>query len=56
MLSLTKGVPATELTLGRSEVDNIAVLLEHVDLLDGLDGLDVQLLQRRLQLLVICAS
>lgn len=34
-------------------MDNVAVALEHVDLLDSLDGLDVELLQRLLQLLVI---
>lgn len=37
-------------------MDNIAVLLEHVDLLDGLDGLDVHLLQGGLELLVIGAG
>ena len=36
-------------------MDNIAILLEHVDLLDALDGLNVHLLQRRLELLVIGA-
>lgn len=41
------------LTLGGSEVDDISVLLEHVDLLDGLDGLDVHLLKGGLELLVI---
>jgi hypothetical protein len=34
-------------------VNDVAILLEHVDLLDGLDWLDVQLLQRSLQLLVV---
>ncbi len=34
-------------------MDDIAVALEHVNLLDGLDGLDVELLQRLLELLVI---
>jgi hypothetical protein len=34
-------------------VDDVAVLLEHVDLLNALDGLDVQLLKSGLQLLVI---
>jgi hypothetical protein len=29
-------------------VDDVAVALEHVDLLDCLDGLDVELLERRL--------
>lgn len=43
-------------TLGGGEVDDIAVGLEHVDLLDGLDGLSVQLLQGLLELLVIGAG
>ena len=41
------------LTTGSTEVDDVAVLLEHVDLLDTLDGLDIQLLQGGLQLLVV---
>jgi hypothetical protein len=41
------------LTTGVGEVDNGAVLLEHVDLLNALDGLDVQLLESGLELLVI---
>jgi len=40
-------------TLGSSEVDDVAVALEHVNLLDSLDGLDVDLLQGLLKLLVI---
>ena len=36
-------------------MDDVAVVLEHVDLLDGLDGLHVHLLQRGLQLLVVGA-
>lgn len=36
-------------------MDDVAVLLEHVDLLDALDGLDVQLLEGGLELLVIGA-
>ena len=43
-------------TLRGCKVDDVAVLLEHVDLLDGLDGLDVHLLQRGLQFLVIGAA
>ena len=43
-------------TLGSSEVNNIPVLLEHVHLLDRLDGLDVELLERGLQLLVVGAG
>jgi len=34
-------------------VDNVTVTLEHVDLLDGLDGLHIELLERCLQFLVI---
>jgi hypothetical protein len=34
-------------------VDDVAVGLEHVDLLDGLDGLSVQLLEGGLELPVI---
>jgi hypothetical protein len=37
-------------------VDDVAVLLEHVDLLNALDGLDVQLLESGLELLVIGAG
>ena len=37
-------------------MDHVAVLLEHVDLLNGLDGLDVHLLQGGLKFLVIGAS
>lgn len=43
-------------TLGGSEVNDVAVRLEHVDLLDGLDGLGVELLQGLLELLVISAG
>ena len=34
-------------------MDDVAVALEHVDLLDGLDRLDIELLQRLLKLLVV---
>jgi hypothetical protein len=37
-------------------VDDVAVALEHVDLLNRLDGLDVELLERCLQLLVVGAG
>ena len=37
-------------------MDNVAVALEHVDLLNSLDGLDVQLLERSLELLVVGTS
>lgn len=43
-------------TLGGGEVNNVAVALEHVDLLDGLDGLDVELLEGLLELLVVGAG
>lgn len=43
-------------TLGVGEMDHIAVLLEHVNLLDGLDGLDIELLERSLQFLVVGAG
>lgn len=35
---------------------HIAIFLEHVDLLNSLDGLDIELLERRLQLLVVGAA
>lgn len=34
-------------------MDDVAVLLEHVDLFDGLDGLNIQLLERGLEFLVV---
>jgi hypothetical protein len=37
-------------------VDDVAIALEHVDLLNGLNGLDIQLLERLLELLVIAAG
>ena len=40
-------------TLRSTKVDDVSVLLEHVNLLDGLDGLDVHLLQGGLELLVV---
>jgi hypothetical protein len=39
--------------LGGSKVDDVSVLLEHVDLLNSLDGLGVQLLKGELKLLVV---
>lgn len=42
-------------TLRRSEVDDIPIFLEHVHFLDGLNGLDVHLLERGLELLVVDA-
>ena len=44
------------LTLWCGEVNDVAVALEHVDLLDGLNRLDIQLLKRGLELLVVGAS
>jgi hypothetical protein len=37
-------------------MDDISVALEHIDLLNGLDRLHIQLLQARLQLLVVGTS
>ena len=37
-------------------MNDVAVFLEHVDLLNGLDGLDVHLLQGGLELLVVGAG
>ena len=42
-------------TLRSGKVDDVSVLLEHVDLLDGLNGLDVHLLEGSLELLVVGA-
>ena len=42
-----------ERTFRRAKVENIAVFAEHVDLLDTGDGLDVELLERALQLFVV---
>ena len=45
-----------EHTFGRREMDDVAIALEHVHLLNGLDGLHVHLLERGLQLLVVGAG
>lgn len=37
-------------------MDHIAVFFEHVDLLNCLNRLDIELLQRGLELLVVCAG
>ena len=37
-------------------MNDVAIALEHVDLLNGLDGLDIELLQRRLEFLVVGAG
>lgn len=42
-----------ERTLGVGEVNDVSVLLEHVDFLNGLDGLDVHLLECSLEFLVV---
>jgi len=44
------------LTLWCGKVDDVSVALEHVDLLNGLDGLDVDLLESLLELLVVAAG
>lgn len=43
-------------TLGGTEVNNVAIFLEHVHLLNTLNGLHVELLERSLQLLVVHTS
>ena len=43
-------------TFRSSKMDNIPILLEHVHLLNGLDRLDIKLLKRGLQFLVIGAG
>ena len=42
-----------ERTFRRAKVEDVAVLTEHVDLLNTGDGLDVELLERALQLFVV---
>ena len=37
-------------------MDHVAVFLEHVDLFNGLDWLYIELFQRRLEFLVVCAG
>lgn len=51
-----EGFRLYRLTLGGGEVDDVAVRLEHVDLLDGRDGLDVHLLEGSLELLVVTTT
>jgi hypothetical protein len=43
-------------TFRGGEVDDISVFFEHVHFLDGLDGLDVHLLKRGLELFVVDAG
>lgn len=54
-MGITQGHGDSKRTLGGSKVDHVAVLLKHVNLINGLDGLDVHLLQSSLELLVIGA-
>jgi hypothetical protein len=54
--ALETTIDGCEHTLGCGEVDDVAVALEHVDLLNSLDGLDIQLLERSLELLVVGAG
>lgn len=42
-------------TLGVGKVNDVAVLFEHVDLLNTLDGLDIELLELSLELVVVYA-
>lgn len=42
-------------TLGSRKMNHIPIFLEHVDFLNGLNRLHIELLKRRLQLLVIRA-
>lgn len=44
------------LTLGLDEVDHLAVVLEHVHLLDGRDVGDTDPLEGRCELLVVCSK
>jgi hypothetical protein len=43
-------------TLWCREVNDISVRLEHVNLLNGLDGLDIELLESSLELLLVGAT
>lgn len=43
-------------TFRSSKVDNVSVFFEHVHLLNGLDGLHIQLLEGGLELLVVGAG
>ena len=43
-------------TFWSSEVDHVSVFFEHVDLLDCLDGLDVELFEGGLELFVVGAG
>jgi hypothetical protein len=50
------GGALVEGTFGSSKVDDVAIGLEHVHLFNGLYGLNIELRQGSLQLLVVCAS
>lgn len=50
------GIGDRRFTFWCSEVNDLTVLFEHIDLLNCLNGLHIQLLQGALQLLVICAG
>jgi hypothetical protein len=52
----TRSATTAERTLGGGEVDDVAVALEHVHLLNCLDGLDIELLEGLLELLVIASG
>lgn len=56
MAGCTAVAGRTKRTLGGGEVDDVAIGLEHVDLLDSLDGLGAELLQGLLKLLVVGAG
>jgi hypothetical protein len=43
-------------TFRSSEMNDVSIFLEHVDLFDRLDGLNVKFLERGLQLLVVGAG
>ena len=43
-------------TFRRREMNDVPILLEHVHLLNRLDRLHVEFLERGLQLLVVCAA
>lgn len=37
-------------------MNHVAIIFEHIDFLNGLDGLDVEFLERALQFLIICTG
>lgn len=52
----TSSSPVVQRTFRSREVNDVAIALEHVDLLDLLDGLNIQFLEVCLQLLVVGAG